>query len=87
MTTLTVQLPERVCSILREGPDELAHDMRLTAAAQWYRESCLAQRKVRQYKQNFYNPKYLGFVQNLHNVEGFQNTGQYQLGRQDQRWN
>ncbi len=43
MTTLTVQVPERVCSVLREGPEELAHDMRLTAAAHWYREGRISQ--------------------------------------------
>ena len=43
MTTLEVQLPERVCSILREAPDELARDMRLCAAASWYREGRISQ--------------------------------------------
>lgn len=43
MTTLTVEVPKKVCSILRESPDELAQDMRLTAAAGWYREGRISQ--------------------------------------------
>jgi len=43
MTALTVEVPTEVLSILREDRDELAQDMRLTAAAAWYRAGRISQ--------------------------------------------
>jgi len=43
MTAVTVELPGKVCSVLRESPEELARDVRLTAAASWYRDGRISQ--------------------------------------------
>ncbi|MBF0151763.1 MAG: UPF0175 family protein [Magnetococcales bacterium] len=43
MTTLTIDLPEAVCSALRRTPDDLIREMRLTAAATWYSQGRISQ--------------------------------------------
>lgn len=43
MTTLTMQLPDKVFSAMRVGPDELAKEMRLAAAAAWYEQGKVSQ--------------------------------------------
>lgn len=43
MTTLTMQLPDKVFSAMRVGPDELAKEMRLVAAATWYEQGKVSQ--------------------------------------------
>lgn len=43
MITLTIDLPESVFSSLRRNPDDLAREMRLTAAATWYSQGRISQ--------------------------------------------
>ena len=43
MTTLTLELPAALFSALRCSPEDLAQEMRLTAAAAWYGQGRLSQ--------------------------------------------
>lgn len=43
MTTLTMELPDKVFSAMRVGPDEFAKEMRLAAAATWYEQGKVSQ--------------------------------------------
>jgi predicted HTH domain antitoxin len=40
---VTIELPVEVFSAMRRGPEELARDMRLAAAAKWYEAGMLSQ--------------------------------------------
>jgi predicted HTH domain antitoxin len=46
MTTLTIELPEGAFSALRRSPPELALEMRIAAAVQWYAEQVVSQEKA-----------------------------------------
>ncbi len=48
MTTLTMELPEEVFSILRRSPSEFARELRLAAAIYWYQRSRISQEKAAQ---------------------------------------
>lgn len=43
MTTLTMELPEKVFAAMRVGPDEFTKEMRLAAAAAWYEQGKISQ--------------------------------------------
>lgn len=43
MTHVTVQFPETVLSMLRRSPDELAREIRVAAAIDWYRRGLVSQ--------------------------------------------
>jgi predicted HTH domain antitoxin len=43
MTQVTVQFPETVLSMLRRSPDELAREIRVAAAVDWYRRGLVSQ--------------------------------------------
>jgi hypothetical protein len=45
MTTITIELPDDVFATLRRSPDELARDVRLTVAIQWYSQGTDAKRE------------------------------------------
>ena len=46
MTTLTIDLPQGIFSALRRSPPELATEMRIAAAVQWYAEQVISQEKA-----------------------------------------
>ena len=46
MTTLTINLPEGAFSALRRSPPEVAVEMRIGAAVQWYAEQVVSQEKA-----------------------------------------
>jgi predicted HTH domain antitoxin len=46
MPTIEVTLPEDVLTALRKSPGELARDVRVAAAAQWYAEGLVSQGKA-----------------------------------------
>lgn len=46
MTTLTIDMPEGAFSALRRSPPELAKEMRIAAAVQWYAEQVVSQEKA-----------------------------------------
>jgi predicted HTH domain antitoxin len=46
MTILTIDMPEGAFSALRRSPPELAKEMRIAAAVQWYTEQVLSQEKA-----------------------------------------
>lgn len=43
MTTLAFDLPESVLAAMRQGPDDLVREMRLTTAATWYSQGKISQ--------------------------------------------
>ena len=43
MTTLTVEIPEKVFAAMRVDPDEFAKEMRLAAAVSWYEQGKISQ--------------------------------------------
>lgn len=43
MTTITLEFPSDVFATLRKSPDELAQEMRVAAAVQWYAEGVVSQ--------------------------------------------
>lgn len=43
MTTLTIELPERVVSDLARSRDEVEKDVRLAVAVEWYRRGLISQ--------------------------------------------
>ena len=43
MTTLTIELPERVLVALRFDPEEFTREMRLAAAITWYEQGKVSQ--------------------------------------------
>ena len=43
MTTITLEFPSDVFATLRKSPDELAQEMRVAAAVQWYSEGVVSQ--------------------------------------------
>ena len=46
MTTITIEMPDDVFATLRRSPDELARDVRLTVAIQWYSQGPISQGKA-----------------------------------------
>jgi predicted HTH domain antitoxin len=46
MTTIEVMLPEEVFSVLRKSPQEIARDVRIAAAVEWYAEGLVSQGKA-----------------------------------------
>lgn len=46
MTILTIEMPEGVFSALRRSPPELATEVRIAAAVQWYAEQVVSQEKA-----------------------------------------
>lgn len=46
MTTLTIDLPEGAFSALRRSPADVAVEMRIAAAVQWYAEQVVSQEKA-----------------------------------------
>ena len=46
MATVTVEVPDDAFSALRRSPKELAEDMRLAAAIQWYHQRLISQSKA-----------------------------------------
>ena len=43
MPVVTIDLPEEICATLRRSPRELAQDVRLAAAIDWYRRGLISQ--------------------------------------------
>jgi len=43
MTILNIDLPDKVFSVMRYGPEELVKEMRLAAAAVWYEQGKVSQ--------------------------------------------
>jgi len=43
MTTLNMEVPDKVFAALRIGPDEFTREMRLAAAASWYEQGKASQ--------------------------------------------
>ena len=43
MTTLTMEIPEKVFAAMRVDPDEFAKEMRLAAAVSWYEQGKISQ--------------------------------------------
>jgi len=46
MATLTIDIPDSVFPALRVAPDELARNMRIEAAVQWYAQQRVSQEKA-----------------------------------------
>lgn len=46
MTTLTIDMPQGAFSALRRSPPELAIEIRIAAAVQWYAEQVISQEKA-----------------------------------------
>jgi predicted HTH domain antitoxin len=46
MTTIEVMLPEDVFLVLRKSPQEIASDVRIAAAVEWYAEGLVSQGKA-----------------------------------------
>jgi predicted HTH domain antitoxin len=46
MTTIEVMLPEDVFLALRKSPQEIANDVRIAAAVEWYAEGLVSQGKA-----------------------------------------
>jgi len=46
MPTIEVTLPEEVCTALRKSPKEVARDVRVAAAVEWYAEGLVSQGKA-----------------------------------------
>ncbi|HEX7186238.1 MAG TPA: UPF0175 family protein [Thermoanaerobaculia bacterium] len=46
MPTIEVMLPEDVCLALRKSPGEVARDVRIAAAVEWYAEGLVSQGKA-----------------------------------------
>lgn len=43
MTMLTIELPEEIFATLRQSPREVARELRLVAAVDWYRRGIISQ--------------------------------------------
>lgn len=43
MTTLTMEIPEKVFAAMRVDPDEFTNEMRLAAAVSWYEQGKISQ--------------------------------------------
>jgi len=43
MTTLTVEVPEKMFAVMRCAPEEFSREMRLAAAATWYEQGKISQ--------------------------------------------
>jgi len=43
MTTLTIEIPDKVFSAMRSNPDEFNEEMRLAAAVMWYEQGKVSQ--------------------------------------------
>jgi len=48
MATVTLEFPPDVLSALRKSPEELATEIRIAAAVQWYSEGLISQGKASQ---------------------------------------
>lgn len=46
MTTITLEFPDDVFSVLRRAPDDFAREMRLAAAIHWYTRGVISQEKA-----------------------------------------
>lgn len=46
MTTLSIDMPQGAFSALRRSPPELATEIRIAAAVQWYAEQVISQEKA-----------------------------------------
>ena len=45
MTTLSVEFPDDLFSVLRRSPDEVVREMRIAAAVEWYAQARISQGK------------------------------------------
>jgi predicted HTH domain antitoxin len=43
MTTLNIELPDKIFSVMRFAPEEFKNEMRLAAAAMWYEQGKVSQ--------------------------------------------
>ncbi len=43
MTTLSIELPDKIFSVMRYAPEEFKSEMRLAAAAVWYEQGKVSQ--------------------------------------------
>ncbi|MBF0310598.1 MAG: UPF0175 family protein [Magnetococcales bacterium] len=49
MTTVTMEIPADILSVLRRSPEEFVSEMRLAAAVQWYAQGWIAQSKAAEF--------------------------------------
>lgn len=49
MTTVTMEIPSDMLSVLRRSPDEFVQEFRLAAAVQWYAQGWIAQSKAAEF--------------------------------------
>lgn len=46
MKTVSIDLPDDVCETLRRSPSEIARDLRLAVAIEWYRRGLISQERA-----------------------------------------
>jgi predicted HTH domain antitoxin len=46
MKTVTIELPDEVCEVLRRSPSEVQREVRLAAAMRWYSHGLISQEQA-----------------------------------------
>ncbi len=46
MTTVSIEFPESIFSVLRRSPEEFANELRIAAAIHWYQRGDVSQEKA-----------------------------------------